>query len=54
MIKEIKVYPSTLRTLSAVAVAQFIDVGYMTEWPHAWTRKGWRLLTSNRRRKPGK
>ena len=48
--RECRVHPLVLETLSGATVARLLERGYMTAWPFAWTRKGWRWFKSATRR----
>ena len=48
MMSEFRVHPAVLEALSGATVAKFLERGYMTHWPFAWTRKGWAWFRSAR------
>ncbi len=46
MRRETRIHPNVLQALSGATVARMLDQGYLSQWPFAWTRKGWRWFTS--------
>jgi hypothetical protein len=44
MSQERKVQEDLADYLGPVAIAQFVDIGWLVQWPMAWTRIGMRAL----------
>lgn len=42
--RERRVHPNEIDYLGPVAVAQFVDVGWIVQWPMGWTRAGLKAL----------
>ncbi len=44
--REYRVYPSVLQSLSGATTARLLERGYMTQWPFAWTARGYAWFKS--------